>query len=77
MNRPLSTPATWDSVLATVKNAGARGLTNAQIAALLGADPVDVSSLTRLLWKAMELDVRKDGMSNIYTYKTPTTGAAA
>jgi len=77
MNKPLSNPATWDGVLNTIKQSGARGVTNSQIAAILGSDVTDVSSLTRLLWKATEISVRKDGMSNIYSARqVKNTGAS-
>ena len=46
---------TWDIVKNCV-NKAKTGLTNSQIADLLNADQAEVSQLTRLIYKAYEID---------------------
>lgn len=58
--------ATWDAVLLAVRQGGARGITNQQIANQLLLDLADVSALTRLICKAGLISVRREQITNVY-----------
>jgi predicted DNA-binding transcriptional regulator AlpA len=45
-------PVTWDSILSLMRKVNGYGMTNKEIAHNLKADEVDVTQLTRLMWKA-------------------------
>ena len=67
MNQQPKAAATWDAVLMAVRQGGARGVTNQQIANQLVLEIADVTALTRLICKAGLISVRREQITNVYS----------